>query len=241
MALLTTTVERLERGQAEGYLAGIVYMAPEKTVNGLNVCKFATNECKRDCLYTSGRGRFTNVQTARINRTVLFRDNPEVFYKQLTDEIDALVRKAAKQGLKPAIRLNGTSDIDHRNYIKWYNGVHRAGSVPIQFYDYTKRPDICLKQMDHKNYHLTYSHGGLDRVSVSLRHLQQGFNVTVVFAVKKGKPLPKTWNGYRVIDGDLHDLRFLDPMGVVVGLRARGDATKTVPVINGFVNPDLPT
>ncbi len=74
-----------------------------------------------------------------------------------------------------------------------------------------------------------------------MRHLQQGFNVTVVFAVKKGEPLPKTWNGYRVIDGDIHDLRFLDPEGVVVGLRAKGRAKKTTPVTNGFVVPNIAT
>jgi hypothetical protein len=38
--------------------------------------------------------------------------------------------------------------------------------------------------------------------------------------------LPETYLGRPVIDGDEHDLRFLDPSGVVVGLRAKGKARK---------------
>lgn len=48
--------------------------------------------------------------------------------------------------------------------------------------------------------------------------------MAVVFSTRKGEPLPETWHGFRVIDGDESDLRFTDPAGVVVGLRAKGDA-----------------
>jgi hypothetical protein len=44
--------------------------------------------------------------------------------------------------------------------------------------------------------------------------------------------LPETWNGYKVIDGTKHDLRFLDEKGVVVGLLAKGDAKHDM---SGFV------
>lgn len=50
--------------------------------------------------------------------------------------------------------------------------------------------------------------------------IEHGNNVAVVF---RG-PLPKTWANRRVIDGDRDDLRFLDPMGVIVGLKAKGRA-----------------
>jgi len=46
--------------------------------------------------------------------------------------------------------------------------------------------------------------------------------VAVVF----GKVLPATFLGVPVVDGDAHDLRFLNPGGVVVGLRAKGKARK---------------
>ena len=46
--------------------------------------------------------------------------------------------------------------------------------------------------------------------------------------------LPKKFQGRRVIDGDQHDLRFLDPAGVIVGLIAKGSAKKAA--AGGFVN-----
>ena len=44
--------------------------------------------------------------------------------------------------------------------------------------------------------------------------------------------LPKTWQGKPVINGDESDLRFLDPKGVIVGLKAKGQGKKDT---SGFV------
>ena len=41
-----------------------------------------------------------------------------------------------------------------------------------------------------------------------------------------------TRSGFRVIDGDKDDLRFLDPKGVVVGLKVKGKAKQDK---SGFV------
>ena len=49
-------------------------------------------------------------------------------------------------------------------------------------------------------------------------------NYAVVF---KNKQLPNGYEGYPVIDGDESDLRFLDRKGVVVGLKAKGQARKS--------------
>jgi hypothetical protein len=46
--------------------------------------------------------------------------------------------------------------------------------------------------------------------------------------------LPKKYLGRRVIDGDKHDLRYMDPRGVVIGLVAKGKARKVT--AGGFVN-----
>ena len=65
--------------------------------------------------------------------------------------------------------------------------------------------------------------------------LASGVNVAVVFNTRKGKALPTTWNSLPVIDGDAHDLRFLDPRtphGIIIGLRAKGRARKDT---SGFV------
>jgi len=47
-----------------------------------------------------------------------------------------------------------------------------------------------------------------------------GGNVAIVFR----KELPETYKGYKVVNGDEHDLRFLDPQNVIVGLKAKGKA-----------------
>ena len=53
-------------------------------------------------------------------------------------------------------------------------------------------------------------------------------NITVVF----GNKMPKRYLGRKVIVGDYSDLRFLDPQNIIIGLTAKGRATKET---SGFV------
>ena len=69
------------------------------------------------------------------------------------------------------------------------------------------------------NYHLTYSLNE-DNYTQAMEVLRQGGNIAVVFR----KDLPPNFNGYKVVNGDLHDLRFLDEKNVVIGLKAKGRA-----------------
>jgi hypothetical protein len=154
---------------------------------------------------------------SRIWKTRLLHANRAQFLEFLRYDIGRLIRRARKLGLTPAVRLNGTSDLP------WLP-LQMAREFPdVQFYDYTKLPKPYLRT--RANYAITFSHSG-ENLSESLNALAQGVNVAVVFDTRKGQPLPESWNGYRVIDGDMHDLRFLDARGVVVGLRAKGKARK---------------
>ena len=65
-----------------------------------------------------------------------------------------------------------------------------------------------------------------------LKGLAQGYNIATVFGIKKTLPMPETYLGLPVFNGDESDLRFLDPKGVVVGLYAKGKAKKDT---TGFV------
>jgi len=58
--------------------------------------------------------------------------------------------------------------------------------------------------------------------------LRAGGNIAVVFS----GDLPSNFHGFNVINGDLTDLRYFDPVNVVVGLKAKGDAKKDT---SGFV------
>ena len=75
-----------------------------------------------------------------------------------------------------------------------------------------------------------FSNGRFPASDVLRLHKKPGthgeFHVAAVFATKKGQDLPVRWKGFEIIDGDLDDVRFTDPTGVIVGLRAKGDAIK---------------
>ena len=217
MKLLTTENAKTVKGESLGYLTGILYLAPARESGVRNVCPYATEECRAACLFTAGRGNFESVRQARIRKTVWLHKDRKGFLKQLRLDIGELERKASKLGLTPAIRLNGTSDLADL-------AATIAAEFPqIQFYDYTKIPAPWKRV--RANYHVTFSYSGHNMLE-ALEALEHGVNVAVVFDTKRGMPLPATWNGYRVVDGDVSDLRFRDESGVVVGLRAKGRARR---------------
>lgn len=203
------------------YLTAIMYLAPADTVPGLNLCPMAEIAgCKSACLYSAGRGAFTNVQQARINKTIAFRDDRNAFMLQLVADIREAMRKAQKLGVKLAVRLNGTSDIAWEIIpVTDITGTTYANIMAVfpevQFYDYTKLP---TRKVPH-NYHLTVSYSGAN-AAYAAKAAKTPHNLAVVFR----STLPATFLGRPVIDGDANDLRFLDPAGVVVGLTAKGKA-----------------
>jgi hypothetical protein len=164
-------------------------------------------------------------------KTAAFFEQRATFMAQLAKEIAALVRKARRQNMVPVVRLNGSSDIPFERI-----AVDGAPSImalfpDVQFYDYTavpKRAIAAARGATPANYHITFS-----RKETAANHveastvLQAGGTVAAVF-----DKVPETWEGYQVIDGDESDLRFLDPAGVIVGLKAKGAARKDT---SGFV------
>lgn len=229
MGLLTVNGNpKTNKSISYGYLTGILHLAPARVSRVMDTCKHKTVACEAACLNTAGRGGIgelsTNtVQLARIKRTELLAKDFDLFLSRLIADISKLERQANKLGLLPAVRLNGTSDIpwerikrDGKSIFEWFPGV--------MFYDYTKYPDRCIDGID--NYSLTFSRTESND-DLAIVKLNVGENVAVVFHT-----VPNVWNGFQVIDGDEHDLRFLDPRGVVVGLKAKGRAKKD---ISGFV------
>jgi len=232
-------------GEEVGYLTAVQYLAPHK-ISGIDVCKFATPGCSSACLFTAGRGQQNQVQTARIRRTNYLFSNRVQYFLDLERELNAFIRKASRKGFIPTVRLNGTSDLPWERMPFTGKDGQRYESIFERFhdqfipYDYTKDPNRAKLQP----YNLTYSRAETsDNQAHALDLLNQGINVAVVFGVSNRKdklgnkkPLPQTWQGFKVIDGDINDLRFLDEPGVVVGLRNKGKATKDS---TGFVIPVL--
>lgn len=227
--LLTTDNAKTLKGEKAGVTTYIMYLAPfTQNATGKNVCSHATKGCAESCLFSAGRGRFDNVKKGRINKANYFFAERQKFLMQLALEIGRIERKHAKQGTEFAIRLNGTSDLSWERLIIKAYGKSLIDLYPnIQFYDYTKNPNR-FKDSLPSNYHLTFGRAESNE-SKAIDVLKRGNNVAVVF---NSKELPKTWKGFKVIDGDKNDLRYMDEKNVVVGLYAKGMAKKDT---TGFV------
>ncbi len=224
----STKIEK-SNNSGKGYLTTILYLAPSDTSESINVCQYATPECKALCLVSSSYHMNLNASvSARLQRTLLFVHARADFKAMLYKEIRKHIARAEKQGLLPVVRLNGTSDLPWESI---FPDMFLEFS-DVVFYDYTKAP-ITKRENLPSNYYLLRSHS--EKNHNELNAMIARGNVAVVFNTKKGKALPKTWKGFDVFDGDDTDLRFLDPSNVIVGLRAKGKAKKVTATKTGFV------
>jgi len=213
------------KGEAGGVLTGILYLSPADTVSKKTLCPYAgLAGCQTDCLNTAGRGAFSNVQRARVRKTLFWQQYPREFMALLVADIKRLQRKAARLGMTPAVRLNGTSDI---RWEKIGDGIIFDVFPEIQFYDYTKIPCRTVPA----NYHLTFSFSGRPvfqkAVWKQIDH-DPDMNIAAVFS----DHLPAEFLGRTVLDGDRSDVRFNDTSGAIVGLIAKGRAKTST---SGFV------
>lgn len=197
-------------------------LSPASTSKVANTCDKSTPQCRKACvMMTAGRGIMPSVRRGRNVRTQFAAEQPLHFLALLTHEVRSLERRGEPFGL----RLNVGSDI------MWeYVAPELFWGEHVRAYDYTKwgyadrgRPE---------RYRLTFSHN--ERWSDRDVHVyvENGQNVAMVFDCAKHQ-LPDTWQGIPVIDGDLHDYRYDDPRGVIVGLAAKGAAKAMNP--GGFV------
>lgn len=238
--LLTIGNPKTLKGERKGYRTAVLHLAPH-TLSGRNVCPSATAGCAAACLNTAGRGGMSTkgleivraevgeanaIQRARVRKTDEFFDARPEFMARLEAEVRRFVAKAKRDGFKPCVRLNGTSDIRFEN-IACPSAPNLMLAFPrVQFYDYTK---LANRRNLPSNYHLTYSLAEGERNwRGHLVALENGMGVAVVLRGfgDSQHPLafpPKLW-GRKLIDGDESDLRFRDPASVYVGLRAKGRA-----------------
>jgi hypothetical protein len=171
------------------------------------------------------------IQQARIRKTKMFFEDREGFFIDLVSDIIRAKKMAARLGLTPVFRLNGTSDLAWEKY-----GLPEHDDMNIfelfddvQFYDYTK---VLGRKVSHlPNYHLTFSAADGNDADV-VKAVAQGMNVAMVF-----DKLPAEYMGRVVNDADEHDLRFLDPLNTIAGLKAKGRAKKDT---TGFVRRMIP-
>jgi hypothetical protein len=192
-----------------------VYLAPAD-LSGHNVCPGASEYCKAACLNLSGRARIeTNnrIHNARITKTKLFFAYNGFVMDWITAEIRMYKAKADRMGYTFSIRINCTSDLDISKYRNsaGLNLLEQFADTTV--YEYTKVFSYIKLLEKYPNYDLTFSYNGLN-YDKCLASLNAGVRVAMVFE----KKLPAFYNGIPVVNGDLYDIRYVDPKNAIVGL-----------------------
>lgn len=243
---------KVEKGKVWGDTF-IMYLSPYWSFDGsTNLCPSSSPGCRATCLVTSGQLKNPAPKQSQLDKTNFYINAPKVFMATLHKEIESIVNsKTYKDGKRNyCVRLNGTSDIPFERKPYEYKGViynNIMEAFPqVQFYDYTKIYGRLGKTP--RNYHLTFSASETNTAQWK-EALRNGYQVAMVFGALAPKMnrktggykrppgvIPTRYQGYKVVDGDDTDLTFLQPKGVILGLRSKGKAEND---ISGFVKRDF--
>jgi len=233
--IFSTDSPKAVKSLGYGYLNAIHYMAPHDIAGVGNLCPRSTAGCRALCLgLWSGQASMVSrnttqdqgnsVRASRKAKARRFMRDRAAYMRDIVRAIELAERKATRDKLTLCVRMNGSTDIAWEGVACERNGLRYRNlfeAFPaLQFVDYTKIA-ARLKRALPVNYHLTLSRAETNEVEC-IDALGQGHNVAVVFRSAR----PATWHGFTVIDGDKHDLRHLDPKGVVVGLSPKGRKAK---------------
>ena len=103
------------------YLNVNMYIEPRNRL----ICPFQDEAgCKEPCLNTAGLGGvYPSVQQSRARKTDMYLNEYDTFMTLLYKDIDKFVSYCDKLGKLPAVRLNGTSDI------QWEHKKHEGLTV----------------------------------------------------------------------------------------------------------------
>lgn len=227
------------KNETKGYLTSALHLSPvDRARTGVNLCPNASPGCARACLNTAGRAgirrsgeRRSGIERARDRRTRFFVRERDAFLVLLRNEIRLLRKAAARKGLRAAVRLNGTSDVAWERI-----APEMFEEFPdVTFYDYTKDPMRALRANIARllapdpaetwptNYQLVLSWAETEAAqNACRRHLRAGGRIAVPIA----EPVPDTFLGAPVVDGDESDAWFLAPQGTVLRLAPKGRAKR---------------
>ena len=221
----------MRKDEKENYLSYSLNLLPHKNVIGgktVNVCPFA-GKCSNVCVGENGHFAMKNgtAYHKQYMNTLLFTHERGLFFTRLVQDLKQVQKIQDKKGKKVAVRLNAYSDLNFAKLSKRYlkSSIFDMFS-DLKFYDYTKDVKKFVEN-NIENYHLTFSHDEKGKFFVS--------NTAVVF-----EQLPKTYKGLPVFDGDITDLRFLDPENHIIGLKFKGSKAKLLSSIgSGFCIPKI--
>lgn len=253
------------------YRSAALHLAPHY-MSGRNVCAMA-HGCAAVCVGFNGKGVLANdafegennawrtnlvshalqhaVHAARIAKTRLLAMAPELFAEALELSIGRFVRACVKDGKRPLIRPNATSDIPWETWRpdRWVGFDLFERFPSVQWYDYTKlfmRASAFARGHMPRNYDITFSRDETNGHKVN-KLLELGGRVAVVV---RSAPMITSWGAplaelgraatrhaithgipgiddrFPRVDGDKHDMRHTEPKPGVVVLYAKGRAAR---------------
>ena len=234
---------KLIKSNGMGYYNAGITLA-QANLSATNNCAGSTDDCIRLCLGNFGRAEhLPQLMQIRVNRSNFLHQHRQLAWETMLPQLMAIDRRAKRNSLEIAFRPDITSDKN------WDLILPQIFEIfpHWKFYGYTKLRSKITRYLAGKNPviptfswsdRLLHQSDGSDYANSILN---AGINIAVVFydrATLAGK-LPRTFLGRTVIDGDKHDLRFLDPRGVIVGLKpklpkSKIKARQLVDSLNGF-------
>ena len=210
-------------------------------------CGGSNKQCRETCLVFTGQNASERYNTARkIAQSMALLKEPVAFMRVLVESIERWLNECSFRHAEvdPFFRCNVLSDIPWELLAPWLfrrfakpNGDRPA----LSFYDYTKVSGRRVgRGTNIPNYDLTFSFSGSNFRQLTHDFAEYGrrFSVVLVGAKPvgvrkpqwktigvKGKkaieaiPLPETFWGCRVVDGDVSDVRPRDDDRTCVALR----------------------
>lgn len=219
MYLLSEGNSKLAKNKEIGHYSAVLHLAPN-IESGYDVCPNSSPGCRHNCFWNTGNFQYKKQREKTINKTRMFFENRKVFLAQLHSDLFELEMIASRKNMAASVRLNGTSDI------RWHKIDKRLFSdhPGIQFYDYTKNPDVALDFINGKlpeNYHVTFSRNEINEKFIK-KHIRGRMQVAVVVEKHLKASLLKIQENS--IDGDMHDARFTESNESVILLKSKGKA-----------------
>ena len=224
-SIITRSQSKLNKANGQQWINRGLTLSPANEASpyfkgSFNHCPFASPGCIAVCVGAeTGQGRLPSSKIARIGRTLAMHYDFDRFFKLLRLEIEGelIVCRSLEAITGDPHRLAFRTNVASDNVILADDLCNSFPNwAPIVFYDYT----VIKKALGSSYVHRGYSRKE-DNHDQCLDVLASGYGVAVVF----GGPIPSTWQGYPVIDGDVNDLWFTrapESGGFVVGLKVKG-------------------
>jgi len=179
-----------------GLVSMVQYLAPAQHVSGLNVCRFASEGCKKSCLGYTGRMAL-NVERTYVQKTIALYLHTEKYLTDLLNDLDTECYAYAKEDKFVYLRLNGLSDLPFDLVID-FDLLFEDIPNFLGGYDYTKKPvnDQTI------NHHYTYSWNERSTLQIANR-----FDRVAYVVLKKDKVRLMSEYPDIFTDGNISDIR----------------------------------